>query len=211
MISIDPPSTPHTEHPAPSKSSLTRSLNRTRAAIGLEGHIDVVLTTDAELQRLNRTFRGKNKPTDVLSFPAAPMPGLPSAHQHAGDLAISIETAARQAAQFNHSLETELRILLLHGLLHLSGLDHETDSGEMSIREADLRARFRLPNSLIARTLQPTSAAIAPNQSRASKAPKKVAIPTEAKRKGRTRFSTGTAQTSPTASAANSTKKRGLQ
>lgn len=211
MITIDPPSSLYTEHPAPSKPALTRFLNRARAALGLKGNVDVLLTTDAELKRLNRTFRRKNKPTDVLSFPAEAMPGLPPAHQHAGDLAISLDTAARQAAHFHHPLETELRILLLHGLLHLSGLDHETDSGEMSSRESDLRTRFRLPNSLIARTLQPTSAAIALKQSRPSKSPRKLVILTEAKRSGRTRLSTGTARTSPSPSNTIPTDKRGPQ
>ncbi len=154
MITIDPPGSPHSPHPAPPTPALTRFLARARAAIGLPGTVSVLLTTDAELKRLNRTFRGKNKPTDVLSFPASPIPGLPQAHQHAGDLAISLDTAARQAAEHGHPLRAELRILLLHGLLHLSGLDHETDTdtGEMAARESELRARFRLPNSLIARS-----------------------------------------------------------
>jgi probable rRNA maturation factor len=152
MITIDPPSSSSTLPPAP-KPALTRFLHRARAAVGLPGTVSVLLTSDAELQRLNRQFRRKNKPTDVLSFPADPIPGLPLIHQHAGDLAISLETAGRQAAEHGHSLPTELRILVLHGLLHLSGLDHETDSGEMASREAELRSRFRLPNTLIARTL----------------------------------------------------------
>jgi probable rRNA maturation factor len=136
-----------------SKPALTRFLNRARRAVNLPGNVSVLLTTDLELQRLNRTFRNQNKPTDVLSFPAAPIPGLPPAHQHAGDLAISLDTAGRQAKSFNHSLETELRILLLHGLLHLAGLDHETDHGQMATRESQLRTELGLPNTLIARTL----------------------------------------------------------
>ncbi len=152
MITIDPPSSPHTSPPALNKPTLTRFLNRARAAIGLPGTVSVLLSSDAELRRLNRTFRNKNKPTDVLSFPSDPIPGLPPAHQHAGDLAISLDTAGRQAAEHGHPLATELRILLLHGLLHLSGLDHETDTGQMAARELALRSRFRLPNTLIART-----------------------------------------------------------
>lgn len=149
MITIDPPGSPHS---APSKPTLTRFLNRARTAIRLRGSVDVLLTSDAELKRLNQTFRNKNQPTDILSFPADPIPGLPLAHQHAGDLALSLDTAARQAAAHGHSLATELRILLLHGLLHLAGLDHESDTGEMAARESELRIRFRLPNTLIART-----------------------------------------------------------
>jgi probable rRNA maturation factor len=155
MITIDPPSTlPIPTEIALSKSALTRFLNRARRLIELPGEVSVLLTNDAELKRLNRTFRGKNKPTDVLSFPAPPE----VAHIHAGDLAVSLDTAARQAALFGHSLRDELRILLLHGLLHLSGLDHETDHGEMAAREADLRASLKLPATLIARAASPQSA-----------------------------------------------------
>ena len=168
MITIDLPSSPQPFHPVPSKPALTRFLNRARAIIGLPGTVDVLLTTDAELKRLNRTFRGKNKPTDVLSFPPgpfpAPIPGPLIAHEHAGDLAISLDTAARQASSFGHPLETELRILLLHGLLHLAGLDHETDSGQMAARESELRSTLRLPTSLIARSLQPTSPEVLPKR-----------------------------------------------
>jgi probable rRNA maturation factor len=148
MITIDPPSTlPIPIEPPLSKSALTRFLNRARRLVELPGEVEVLLTSDAELKRLNRTFRGKNKATDILSFPTPPEV---SAH-HAGDLAISLETAARQAAEYGHSLPEELRILILHGLLHLAGLDHETDSGEMAAREAQLRAALKLPATLIAR------------------------------------------------------------
>jgi len=149
MITIDPPSTLPipTETPL-SKSALTRFLNRARTVVGLPGEVEVLLTSDAELKRLNRVFRGKNKPTDILSFPTPPE----ISQQQAGDLAISLETAARQAARFGHSLPDELRILILHGLLHLSGLDHETDHGEMAARETELRDTLKLPATLIART-----------------------------------------------------------
>ena len=153
MITIDPPSSPHTDHPPLSRPSLTRFLRRAQALVGLSAPVSVLLSSDAELKRLNRTFRGKNKPTDVLSFPAEPIPGLPTAQQPAGDLAISLETAARQAERFGHDLQGELKILILHGLLHLSGLDHEADAGEMAARELDLRTRLRLPSSLIDRTI----------------------------------------------------------
>jgi probable rRNA maturation factor len=129
-----------------SKSGLTRFFNRAREAVGLSGNIDVLLADDATLRRLNKTFRGKNKATDVLSFPAAENPD-----GHAGDLAVSLDTAERQAAAFGHSLRDEVRILLLHGLLHLSGLDHEVDHGEMAAREVELRRELRLPTTLIER------------------------------------------------------------
>src|SRR6185312_10401000 len=103
---------------------------------------------DKTLRQLNRDFRGKDKATDVLSFPAPPdFPG-----NRAGDLAISFETAARQADAFEHKISDEIRILILHGLLHLAGMDHETDQGEMAEREAAIRSTARLPNGLIART-----------------------------------------------------------
>lgn len=149
MITIEPPSSLSIS--ALSKSGLTRFLNRARAAVGLEGDVDVLLSDDATLRRLNRTFRGKNKATDVLSFPAPDE----IAQDHAGDLAISLETANRQAATYGHSLRDEVRILLLHGLLHLSGLDHEIDNGEMAAREAELRVELGLSNSLIERVSKP--------------------------------------------------------
>lgn len=141
-----------------SKAGLARFLNRARTAVGLDGAIDVLLADDATLKRLNRTFRGKNKATDVLSFPAGATTvffGEPDGPELAGDLAISLETAARQAAQYGHSLRDEVRVLLLHGVLHLAGLDHETDSGEMAAREAELRRKLGLATSLIARTSEP--------------------------------------------------------
>lgn len=149
MIIIEYPNNSITAAAEPllSKSGLSRFLNRARQAVGLEGDVEVLLTSDAELKRLNRTFRGKNRATDVLSFPTP----VEIAPQHAGDLAISLDTAARQATTYGHSLRDEVRILLLHGLLHLSGEDHEADNGEMAAREAELRHELRLPTSLIQR------------------------------------------------------------
>jgi probable rRNA maturation factor len=149
MITIDPPAS-LSGRPALSNSGLSRFLNRARAAVGLSGEVDVLLADDGTLRRLNKTFRGKNKSTDVLSFPAAE-----NDQQIAGDLAISLETAACQATTYGHSLRDEVRVLLLHGLLHLSGLDHETDHGEMAAREAELRRELRLPNTLIERAAPP--------------------------------------------------------
>ena len=134
-----------------SKSGLTRFLNRARALVGVPGEVDVLLTDDAELKRLNRSFRGKNKATDVLSFPAPEE----IAGTHAGDLAISLETAGRQAEAYGHSPRDEVRVLLLHGLLHLAGMDHEADAGEMAARELALRRELRLPGSLIERVSKP--------------------------------------------------------
>jgi probable rRNA maturation factor len=146
MITIDPPSALPSEASL-TKPGLTRFLNRARASIGLTGEVDVLLTSDAEIKTLNRTFRHKNKPTDVLSFPAAEE----VFKEHAGDLAISLETAAKQAESFGHSLGEEVRVLMLHGLLHLAGMDHEADGGEMAVREAELRVKLKLPATLIER------------------------------------------------------------
>jgi probable rRNA maturation factor len=130
-----------------SRAGLSGFLRRAQEAVGLEGEVEVLLAGDRTLRRLNREFRGKNKATDVLSFPAmAEMAGV-----FAGDLAVSLETAQRQAAEHGHSLRDEVRVLLLHGLLHLSGMDHEVDGGEMAEREGLLRKELRLPSGLIAR------------------------------------------------------------
>lgn len=128
------------------RTRLSRYLLRARRAVGLDGQVDVLLTDDKTIKRLNRDFRGKNKATDVLSFPAGDfVEGL------AGDLAVSLDTAARQARRFGLTLEEEVKTLLLHGILHLAGYDHEVDNGEMAEEEQRLRAKLRLPSSLIAR------------------------------------------------------------
>ena len=104
-----------------------------------------LVTRDAELQRLNREFLGNDNPTDVLSFPSV----APEAHL--GDIAISVDLAQHQARQYGHGLEQELSILMLHGLLHLLGMDHETDGGQMRRSEAAWRRRLRLPPGLLQR------------------------------------------------------------
>jgi probable rRNA maturation factor len=129
------------------KAVLETYVKQAQKAVGLRGTISVLLADDEELEHLNTAFRGKSKPTDVLSFPADEL-----AVGHAGDIAISLETAARQAERFGHSLQNEVKILLLHGLLHLNGMDHETDEGEMAAKEVKLRTRLKLPTGLIART-----------------------------------------------------------
>jgi len=138
-----------------STSGLTRFLRAAQQAAGLEGEVHVLLADDRTLRRLNRSFLGKDKATDVLSFPAGPTTVFfdePNSPGLAGDLAISLETAARQAARFGHTLRDEVRVLLLHGVLHLAGFDHEADSGEMAAREAELRQKLGLPTGLIGRT-----------------------------------------------------------
>lgn len=118
---------------------------RARRAVGVRGELSIRITSDAEMQELNRRFRRKNKPTDVLSFPSE-MP------KFAGDIAISADIAGANADRLGHSVETELKILILHGLLHLAGYDHEADDGEMRRQEDKLRQRLNLPVGLIERT-----------------------------------------------------------
>jgi probable rRNA maturation factor len=132
----------------PTVRTLARFLREAQSAIKLRGQVTVLLTTDAAIRRLNRQFRGKNKATDVLSFPA----NAPGPMKIAGDLAISVNSARRQADERSHSLSTEIKVLMLHGLLHLAGYDHEKDKGEMAKREQKLRAKLRLPHGLIERT-----------------------------------------------------------
>jgi probable rRNA maturation factor len=159
MITIEPPRTlADLADSGLSKPGLARFLSRARAAVGLAGEVHVLLADDATLRRLNKAFRGKNVATDVLSFPAAATTvffGEPEGPELAGDLAISLERAARQARQFGHSLREEVYVLLVHGLLHLAGFDHERDSGEVAAREAELRRTLTLPTSLIARVASP--------------------------------------------------------
>ena len=113
-----------------------------------------LLTNDKRLRQLNGQWRGKHEPTDVLSFPAALMPGLPrtmAAAAPLGELAISCERARAQAAAHGHKMEEEIRILMLHGLLHLLGMDHETDKGQMRRAESRWRRKLDLPTGLIER------------------------------------------------------------
>jgi probable rRNA maturation factor len=103
-----------------------------------------LITGDTALRKLNREFLGHDYATDVLSFPAASAGEL-------GDLAISAERAHAQAETYGHTLLDELRVLMLHGVLHLVGFDHESDRGEMKRAERKWRVTFNLPTTLIAR------------------------------------------------------------
>ena len=117
---------------------------RLRAEVAKGIGFSCLLTSDREIRKLNREFRGKDEATDVLSFPAARPDFL-------GDVAISTERAAAQARELGHALETEIRILMLHGVLHLTGLDHERDNGRMARVEKRWRERLELPAGLIER------------------------------------------------------------
>lgn len=144
---ISPASIPDKNRRIPTARTLARFLALAQKAVRLRGEVNVQLTTDAAIRRLNRQFRGKNKATDVLSFPA----GGVGAEKIAGDLAISVPTALKQAVEQQHSLSTEIKVLILHGLLHLAGYDHEADEGQMARREGRLRAKLNLPQGLIER------------------------------------------------------------
>lgn len=102
------------------------------------GEVSVMLQSDAEIQRLNREFRGRSGATDVLSFPD----DQSNLEPRLGDIAVSLETASRQADEAGHSLTTEVKALLLHGVLHCLGYDHERDDGEMEQLELTLRERW---------------------------------------------------------------------
>ncbi len=122
---------------------LTTELERLAAAVVSELASDDVtlsvrLVNDAEIEDLNRRFRGRAEPTDVLSFPGETTPE----GRHLGDVVISVETAKSQSGG---ALERELKVLLLHGILHCLGYDHETDDGEMEGLERRLRAQFLGP------------------------------------------------------------------
>ncbi|HLX82310.1 MAG TPA: rRNA maturation RNase YbeY [Terriglobales bacterium] len=130
-----------------SELALDRFVARARRAAAVKGVINVLLTSSAEMKRLNRRFRGKDQPTDVLSFPAEP----DLRKNLAGEIAISADIATKNAQSLGHSPADEVKILVLHGALHLRGYDHESDDGRMERREKQLRAKLRLPPGLIER------------------------------------------------------------
>jgi len=117
-------------------ASLSAFLARLMNRLTLEMGFSVVLVSDRAMQKLNSQFAGKPWPTDVLSFPADPYN-----EPYLGDIIVSVESANRQRQS---ELDTELRILALHGVLHLMGYDHETDDGEMNSFETSLREEFGL-------------------------------------------------------------------
>lgn len=142
-----------------SRSALERFVRRAQRLARTAGEVDILIAGDRRLHQLNRRFRGKNKPTDVLSFARngdAEASGSPTRPVLArwgggGDIAISADYARRSARFHGHSQKDELKILILHGLLHLAGHDHALDRGEMARLEARLRQQLRLPASLTER------------------------------------------------------------
>jgi probable rRNA maturation factor len=126
---------------APGLAAWLRRIAPARA----RGGMTVAIVPDARVRLLNRQFRRKDTPTDVLSFPAGERGYL-------GDVVIAAGVARRQAREQGHSLQTELRVLALHGMLHLLGYDHETDAGQMLRVERRLRRKGGLRETLIERS-----------------------------------------------------------
>lgn len=137
-----------------SAAALERFVLRARRAAGLRGTVNVFITGNAAMRSLNARFRRKNKATDVLSFPAGQAGnGGHKTPRSAGEIAICADIAARNSMRFGHSPAQEIKVLALHGILHLAGYDHERDNGRMARKEEDLRHRLGLPTALIGRTL----------------------------------------------------------
>jgi probable rRNA maturation factor len=105
--------------------------------------IAIAFVTDTEIARLNKIYRRKNKPTDVLSFPAQSAK-RPNKNKFLGDIAIAPAVARRYSKKNGRSLESEICILILHGILHLLGYDHEADQGQMDRIEYKLRRKLGL-------------------------------------------------------------------
>jgi len=148
-----------------SKAALSRFVSRAQRTARLDGYVNVLVTTSRDLRCLNRQFRGKDEPTDVLSFPLRD----PSATL-AGDIAISADIARHNARLLGHSPAEEIKILALHGLLHLAGYDHERDNGRMAREEFRLRKTLQLPRALLERSADPPR-----NRRKAKRSPRRTA------------------------------------
>lgn len=137
----------HKPVPQLTEAKLERFLVRAKRAAGLRGVVNVLLTSSRQLRAWNARFRGKDHATDVLSFPP-----LVQEAAFAGDIAISVDIAKQNGRRFGHPAADEVRVLVLHGLLHLAGYDHESDTGTMKHKEHVLRKKLGLPVGLIERT-----------------------------------------------------------
>jgi len=141
--------------------------NKTTLAVDLEAlekiaqtlsskEVELIITDDTTIQALNAEHRGKNSTTDVLSFPVeAPFTEQSIFGMPLGSIIIAESFVKEKAAAFGHSIQDELSLLFIHGMLHLLGFDHESDDGEMRAREKELIEQFDLPKSLIVRTIEP--------------------------------------------------------
>ena len=130
-----------TEVEGVSAGQVERFARKAQALARVAGEVDVLVSGNSRLRRLNSRFRRKDRPTDVLSF----------ARAGGGDIAISADIARENAVRYGHGVAQELKVLVLHGMLHLAGYDHESDNGRMARAEARLRARLGLKDSLIER------------------------------------------------------------
>jgi probable rRNA maturation factor len=137
--------------PGVTAAMLARFLGRARRAAGLAGEVTVLVASSAELRRLNRRFRGHDYSTDVLSFP--PQPAKPRRDGYLGDIAISAAIARQNGKLLGHGAAAEIKVLMLHGLLHLAGYDHERDNGRMARHELRLRRQLNLPLALTERSV----------------------------------------------------------
>jgi probable rRNA maturation factor len=135
-----------------SESTLERFALRARKAVGLGAPVNVLVTSSAAMRALNRQFRNQNKATDVLSFPSS-FSSLDSRKRPgpAGEIAVSADIALQNALRLGHPVAQEIKILVLHGILHLAGFDHERDNGEMARKEATCRRALKLPAALTER------------------------------------------------------------
>lgn len=150
-----------------SEGSLTRFVMRARRESRLHGRVNVLVTGSSAMRTLNARFRGKNRPTDVLSFPSEQeiQTGGKGKLGFAGEIAISADVAAQNAARLGHSVASEVKVLALHGILHLAGMDHERDNGQMARTEAKLRRVLRLPATLTERARLAESPRVASRRS----------------------------------------------
>lgn len=136
----------HSATPGLSRLKARAFAKRLQSELTARRPFTCLITGDPELRRLNRDFLHNDIATDVLSFPSRQTLGF------LGDVAISFEHAQRQAAEYGHPVGQEIEILMLHGVLHLLGMDHENDGGRMARAENKWRARFGLPRGLIGRS-----------------------------------------------------------
>ena len=135
----------HTTTPGLSRRPLLAFARQLETKVTRGRPFTCLITDDLQMQRLNREFRKVDQATDVLSFPSRQNLGF------LGDISISFDHARRQAAEHGHTVGTEIEILMLHGVLHLLGMDHEADAGQMARAENKWRGAFGLPRGLIAR------------------------------------------------------------
>ena len=132
--------------------ALSRFVLRARKDAGLKEPVNVLVTSSTAVRELNQRFRGENKATDVLSFPATD--SISESRKQpklAGEIAISADIALKSSFRLGHSAAQEIKILALHGILHLAGFDHERDNGAMARKEMKLRLALGLPAALIER------------------------------------------------------------